>query len=63
MEFEKIWGSLQFEEVFKSLKRIKAKGIDDLSSNIITDYAIARINKKCSIPCIQGINSTSNIFW
>ena len=57
MQFEE----LNFDklgEAFKSLKRNKAAGFDDLSSNIIIDaYDI----EKYPTPCFQGLNSTRNI--
>ena len=50
MQFEEL-NFHEFEEAFKSLKRNKAAGFNDFSSNIITDAY-----DKCPIPCFQGFN-------
>ena len=50
MQFEEL-NFDEFEEAFKSLKRNKAGGFNDFSSNIITDAY-----DKYPIPCFQGVN-------
>ena len=55
MQFEKL-NFYNLEEASKSLKRQKAAGFDDSSSNIMIDaYG------KYPISCFQGLNSTRNI--